>query len=252
MTSPQVLAPTAFGNHLLPDLYVVSWLGMCSPRIDCHVFVLRGRDGLLLIDCGTPWGHELLLKNMAHFGLEIADVRTILLTHAHVDHVAGGHLFKSRGVRILSHREIVTTVEMQWEAQGILQPNGQSYRIDGHLHDGDLLSLHGYEIRVIASPGHTRECLSFEIEVNGQMCLFSGDLVMGNAQPGWIGDPGHSRPSILTSLRKWSGNGARKFEHLCYGHGVIMHDRGALFEQALKNEAAGVWDRTGGVYARPG
>src|SRR5712692_9643810 len=94
---------TAFGQQVLPSLYVVSWLGMSAPRIDCHVYAVAGPDGLLLVDCGTPWGYERITQNMAHWGLRVEDVRTILLTHGHVDHVSGGYLFKARrtGVEVL-------------------------------------------------------------------------------------------------------------------------------------------------------
>src|SRR6266542_2184050 len=80
-TEPAERPPlTEFGQHLLPSLYLVSWLGMSAPRIDCHVYALSGPGGLLLVDCGTPWGHERIRRNMAHWDLQPEDVRTILLT----------------------------------------------------------------------------------------------------------------------------------------------------------------------------
>ena len=228
-----------FGWQILPDLWAVSWLGMCAPQIDCHVFVLRGPDGLLLVDCGTPWGHERIVRNMAHWGLSIRDVRTILLTHGHVDHVSGGHLFKARGAEILGHREIKTLVECQWEATGALNAQGTSYRVDGAIADGDLIRRCGFDVRVIGTPGHTAGCISFLITVNGARCLFTGDLVMSNGKPGWSGDPGYSRAALVASLEHLL---QVPFDHWCFGHGVILHDGGRHLRKALDMGAQGLWD----------
>jgi ribonuclease Z len=46
--------------------------------------VLRGRDGSILIDCGGSPLHKL-----ARLGIEIEDVRAVILTHHHADHIYG-------------------------------------------------------------------------------------------------------------------------------------------------------------------
>jgi len=222
-------APGEPGGQLLPDLFYVSWLGMTPGKIDCHVFILRGKPGLLLIDCGTPWGHEQMVRNMAHWGLKPEDVRTILLTHGHVDHVTGGYLFQRRGVEILGHREI-----------GALAADGQTCRLDGSLADGDRLSRCGFDIEVIGTPGHTRGCLSFLIKVNGARCLFSGDVIMHDGRPGWTGDPGYNAADIVASLKRLL---RVDFQHVCFGHGAIMDDRGQLFREALAQAARNDWER---------
>jgi glyoxylase-like metal-dependent hydrolase (beta-lactamase superfamily II) len=234
-----VLRVGEYGVQVLPDLFVVSWLGMCAPQIDSHVYVLRGRSELLLIDCGTPWGHERLVRNMAHWGLTLADVRTILLTHGHVDHACGGFLFKQRGAEILGHREIAPTIEQQWEARGVMKENGGSYRMDGELADGDRIQRCGFDVRVIHTPGHTRGCVSYLIDVNGKRCLFSGDLLMSDGAPGWRGEPSYSEATITASLRRAL---EERFDHLCHGHDVIVNDRGQLFREGLEKQARGLWD----------
>jgi glyoxylase-like metal-dependent hydrolase (beta-lactamase superfamily II) len=226
----------SYGQQLLPDLFVVSWLGMIPGQIDCHVFVLRSSQGLLLIDAGTPWGHGRLLENLAHWQLAPAEIRTVLLTHGHVDHVSGAYHFAAQGAEILSHRELQSMIECQWEATGVQPSGGGAYRVAGYLEPGTTLTRCGFEITVLASPGHTRHCLSFLITVNGGRCLFSGDLLMGNAQPGWHGDPGYDPVALQDSLRRLL---QEDFQHLCYGHGVVLNDRGALFRRALAS--ASTW-----------
>ena len=239
-----------FGQHLLPSLYLVSWLGMSAPQIDCHVYVLSGPGGLLLVDCGTPWGHERIRRNMAHWGLRAEDVRTILLTHGHVDHASGGYLFKALGVgaEVLGHRDIQTLAECQWEANGAVSEIRDFYRMDGYLADGDVIRRGEWEIQVFHTPGHTRGCLSYLITVDGERCLFSGDLIMSNRRPGWHGDPGFSAVDIAQSMRRLLGV---PFEHLLHGHDVLLNDRGELFRQSLASYEAGEWDLPGEATATP-
>ena len=67
---------------------------MGSP-VTCYV--LRGRDGDLLIDTGIPFMYKALEEYLSHF-----DIRYILLTHAHVDHDGNAErLRKSLGAEIL-------------------------------------------------------------------------------------------------------------------------------------------------------
>ncbi len=236
------------GRQLSPKLYAVSWLGMTPPMIDCHVYVLRGSDGLLLIDCGTPWSHGRILENMRQWGLDPNQIRTILLTHSHVDHVSGGYLFKRPGVEILGHREIATAVECQWETA--LGKDGEPFdlRMDGFLLGGEKIGRCGFDIEVIATPGHTKGCLSYLTEVDGARCLFTGDLLMSNRFPGWHGDPGFCEAELLESIRRLS---RIEFRHLCHGHDALLDDCGRLFRDTLAAVGAGAWHAPGSPLLAP-
>ena len=226
------------GIQYLPDLFVVSWLGMTPGQIDSHVYVLRGADGLLLVDCGTPWGFPQICDHLAHWGLAIDNVRTVLLTHSHLDHAAGGYLFKERGVEILAHRAAAPAAERDWAAALAAAGPASQARVDGLLNDGDRLDRCGFAVSVFHTPGHSAGCLSYLITVSGQRCLFTGDLIMSTAEPGWPGDPGHSREQLLSSLRRLL---TLDFRHLCHGHDVLLDDGGRLFREALAKAERGEW-----------
>jgi glyoxylase-like metal-dependent hydrolase (beta-lactamase superfamily II) len=236
--------PTGHGLQLLPNLFLVSWLRMNPGLIDCHVYVLRGPQGLLLLDCGTPWAHEQIRRNFDYWNLDFKQVRCVLLTHAHHDHALGGFLFKQLGVEILAHPQAIARTEAEWR---LFQDGGlpavqraanesherdpaNAYHVDGSVSEADRLSRCGFEIDVFHTPGHTASCVSYLIEVDGQRCLFSGDLLMSDGLPGFNGDLGFSRENIMNSLRRMRDV---KFAHLCHGHDALMDDNGRLFRESI-------------------
>ncbi len=52
-------------------------------------YLLRAGRDLTLVDAGYPGQAGLLLSSIARLGHEPRDVRAVLVTHAHVDHVGG-------------------------------------------------------------------------------------------------------------------------------------------------------------------
>ena len=49
------------------------------------------------------------------------------------------------------------------------------------------------------TPGHTPGCLSYRVTVDGARWLFSGDVIMSNARPGYRGE--FSRDTLVRTLR---------------------------------------------------
>ena len=69
--------------------------------------VRDGRD-LTLVDTGWPGDVEALEAGLATIGHHPRDVRAVLLTHAHVDHLGGvNHLHHTYGVPVLMHPDEV-------------------------------------------------------------------------------------------------------------------------------------------------
>jgi len=70
----------------------------------CHLVECAGK--LILIDCGLHQGsRELDEENVGFFGFDAADIKYVLLTHAHLDHCGRLPLLAKRGFR----GEIITT-----------------------------------------------------------------------------------------------------------------------------------------------
>lgn len=233
------LPTTPQGQQVQPNIFLVSWLGMTPDTIDCHVYVVRGPAGLLLIDCGTPWGRPRLLQHLAHWGLPLDQVRTVLLTHGHVDHGAGAAFFQRRGARLLGHRAIVIQTAADFRRPEFDTPDDARGTLDGELADGDTVAACGLDVQVLHTPGHTASCLSFLLTLDGARCLFTGDLIMANWRPGYMGDVTFHGPTLPISMRRLL---TLPFDHLFGGHSIHLDDRGATFRRALADYAAGHWE----------
>ena len=64
------------------NTYLVGTCGISS-------ILITGEDGHVLIDSGTEAGAELVAANIRALGFRLRDVKYLLISHEHVDHVGG-------------------------------------------------------------------------------------------------------------------------------------------------------------------
>ncbi|MFF2521785.1 MBL fold metallo-hydrolase [Streptomyces liangshanensis] len=132
-----------------------------------HAFLVEGDDGLTLVDVGWAKAPGALLDTAAALGRHPSDIRRIVITHAHPDHVQGAAELRRRtGARILIHE-----ADRAWLEAGRVPAEGRSGALgrlidrvpklhwtpvsaDGTLADGELVDGSG-GLRVIHTPGHT-------------------------------------------------------------------------------------------------
>jgi glyoxylase-like metal-dependent hydrolase (beta-lactamase superfamily II) len=112
-------------------------------------------------------------------------VALILLTHRHPDHAAGARRFAAlTGAPV---RALDPSLVLGSEALG----------------DGDVVAAAGCELRVLATPGHTSDSLSFLLDdpgADGQAVL-TGDTVLGRGTT-VIAHPDGALGPYLASLRR--------------------------------------------------
>jgi len=102
---------------------------------------------------------DAVLAAVREDGLEL---RWVLETHAHADHLSGADYIRRRtgapiviGARI---REIQQTFATLFEASDVV-PDGRAF--DRLVEEGDVLPFGGLEIRVLHTPGHTPACVTY-------------------------------------------------------------------------------------------
>ena len=145
-----------------------------------NTWVLRapGEEGCVVVDPGDDDPEHL--ERAAGYG----PVTLVLLTHRHHDHAAGARRFadlKGAPVRALDQ-----TLVLGSEALG----------------EGDVVAAAGCELRVLATPGHTSDSLSFRLDGPGAgPAVLTGDTILGRGTT-VIAHPDGELGPYLGSLRR--------------------------------------------------
>jgi len=232
---------------------------------DVNVYLIK-EDPLTLIDVGpkTPEASEALYRKLGEHGVQVSDIRRIVLTHAHEDHCGlaravrdeakdaeilvhpweTGHLF-GRLARE-EHRKLLLRSGVP---ETVLDEMRALYRnislLTDSLEDGDFktlsddteLEFENGSLRVVHTPGHTPGSCSFIREAN--RTLICGDCVLKRITPNPILSPDPIDPEkrfrslaeYLVSLAK-----LREFRPtLAYGgHGEPVEDFEEIFNRYVR------------------
>jgi len=78
-------------------------------------YIVEAEDGLTIVDAGVPTSWDSLLDALDQLGRPITDVRALVLTHAHFDHVGfAERLRKQHGVPVYVHENDVPLTQHPW------------------------------------------------------------------------------------------------------------------------------------------
>lgn len=177
----------------------------------CHVLIEPDRRGAVLLDTGFVGERGQIRRALERHGLGPRDVRAILLTHGHLDHV--GNLAWARaetGAPIHAHPAEQAHIDGTFPYAGVargcgwleragrtLLRIGAPAKIDVPVADGDVLPFWG-GLRVVHLPGHTLgHCGFFSAE---HSVLFCGDLLIGYQSTATLPPPiFNSAPQLLAA-----------------------------------------------------
>lgn len=146
--------------RILGDSWYVGTCGIAA-------ILVASPQGHVLIDSGTEAGGELILANLRRIGVDPEDVRYILASHEHFDHV-GGHaiLAKATGAQIIAsplaapvlESGMVSDEDPQADAD---HPAMTPVKVARMIQDGETLTLGDIAITAHATPGHTPGAMSY-------------------------------------------------------------------------------------------
>ena len=146
-------------------------------------------------------------------------LKMVLLTHGHIDHVAGIHeLVPMAGGNIfISSGDAEMLRHPSKELQELLRVKFDGLEDFKELSDGMILEFSGYTIEVISTPGHTEGSVCFLItDSGGRKILVSGDTLFAQSV-GRTDLEGGDSVKLEASLRKLA-----EFDdglHVLPGHG---------------------------------
>lgn len=172
-----------------------------------NTWVLRepGAARSVVVDPGPPDESHLAAVTSA-----AGPVGVVLLTHHHLDHSEAARGFASRagcGVRALD----------------------PAYRLGSEgLTDGEVVSVDGLEIRVVGTPGHSADSLSFLLPAEN--AVLTGDTVLGRGTT-VVAHPDGQLGAYLASLDRLQALAeARDVQTIWPGHGPVIADALGVLE----------------------
>jgi metallo-beta-lactamase class B len=144
-----------FGNT-----YYVGTCGIAS-------ILIAGDRGHILIDSGTEKGADLVAANIRALGFDPADVKVLLMTHEHGDHIGGmARLQQLTGARLLASppaaEALASGKATKDDPQFASDPGFAPARVDGQIDDGAPVTLGDLSLTPVATPGHTPGATSWQ------------------------------------------------------------------------------------------
>lgn len=181
---------------LTNDIYVYEWTNYFDNN--CNSFYIGGGVNAL-IDPGLSRYLPHLLEQMAADGIKKEDIRYVINTHSHPDHLQASELFNSEEVKIGLHPTELQFLEgVGGDLYGLFGIEAPRLKINLPLTEGDI-TLGDQLFKSILAPGHSPG--SIGLYWPAQKALFSGDVVF-DRNIGRTDFPGGSgellKKSILT------------------------------------------------------
>ena len=161
-----------------------------------NCYLIKTDIGYILIDTGCSNKRTDLEKELESASCKPGNLKIIVLTHGDFDHAGNAaYLRKKFGTRIAMHYDDSGMVErgnMFWNRKKsnilikmiapILFRFGKSQRFkpDSYIGDGDDLSEHGFDAKILHIPGHSKGSIGI-LTSGGD--LFCGDLLENTDKP---------------------------------------------------------------------
>jgi glyoxylase-like metal-dependent hydrolase (beta-lactamase superfamily II) len=204
--------------------------------LGCNVYLIFSDDEWVLVDIGYEETVDEYIDLIRNLDFPLAQCRTLIATHADVDHIQG--LAKAKQIlrtTITAHPNAVAPLESGDRLKTLAEITAQGLdlamppvAVEQTVVDGDILQVGKLKLEVWHTPGHTDSQLAFRL---GDI-LFSGDNIYRDGCIGAI-DPHHGSDigAFVKSLERIRKSDVK---WLLPSHGPVFKKDNALLDRTIE------------------
>jgi glyoxylase-like metal-dependent hydrolase (beta-lactamase superfamily II) len=219
--------------QIITGVYLLSsFLGIGAWGANVYLLV---DDDLTLVDTGLPGRADLILEQIEELGYSPSDIKRIIITHHHADHIGSlAALKEATQAEVIAHPADAPYIDGTLPQPGPASPQWLSrflarfgwlwatepVAVATLVNDGDELPILG-GMKILHTPGHTP----------GSICLYLQDkdlLIAGDLLANRFGlklPSGSFTADINQEIQSVKRVTGLEFDIICFGHGSpIMHD----------------------------
>lgn len=139
--------------HIYGNVFMVGTCGIT-------VLLITSKQGHILIDGATQDAAASIAENIRKLGFKLSDVKYLLSSHEHLDHVGGlAELKRLTGAQMIARPQAVASLENgrsdHTDPQKDVLPPFIGIRVDRTISNGELVKLGRIHVKALATPGHS-------------------------------------------------------------------------------------------------
>jgi metallo-beta-lactamase class B len=136
---------------------------------DLACYLITTPKGNILINTGLAASVPMIQKHIEALGFKFSDIKILLATHAHYDHVAGmAEIKRLTGAKMMINEKDAPVLADGGNSDYAFGGKGSTFqgvKADRLLHEHDTVKFGGMKIAVLHHPGHTKGACSFLFDV---------------------------------------------------------------------------------------
>jgi metallo-beta-lactamase class B len=154
-------------NRALPPYRVIDNIYYVGST-EIAQFLITTPEGHILLDSGFEASVPRLRDNVAALGFRFEDIKVILTSHAHIDHVQAHALVRRlTGARVLASARDGAFIEAGGKGESVYDGvySWPPCPVDRVVSDGDEITLGGTTMTAHLTPGHTMGATTWTMRV---------------------------------------------------------------------------------------
>ena len=207
--------------------------------LGCYLIVTP--KGNILINTGLAASAPLIKKSVETLGFKFSDIKILLTTQAHFDHMgAMATVKKMTGAKLMvdaGDAQVLSDGGRSDYAMGGTVSVYQPVKADQLLHNGDTVKLGGMNLLMLHHPGHTKGSCSFLFDVKDSRRKYR--VLIAN-MPTIITDQKFSEVTAYPNIQKDYAYTLNSLKHLHFDIWLATH--GSQFDLLKKHKPGSAYN----------